>query len=164
MAKVVLFQPRSERNAEQNVSAFIALCRNELTIFGAELAFDEMAWEIADSVRIKAKRGAFRAIFSSWESVNERVPRPMPEPFGSFAKSYLRYQHGMRPTKCIGFRLASLRARLYWKIRGLVTSHLSLRRPLIERLYSSGPSSAHLRAIESVHNWRCLRRSLMTIA
>lgn len=65
MAKVVLFQPRSERNAEQNVSAFIALCRNELTIFGAELAFDEMAWEITDSVRIKAKRGAFRAIFSS---------------------------------------------------------------------------------------------------
>ncbi|KOQ67374.1 integrase [Stenotrophomonas maltophilia] len=110
MAKVVLFQPRSELNAEGNVSAFIALCRNELTIFGAELAFEDMAWEIADSVRIKARRGAFRAIFSSWDSVNERVPRPMPEPFGSFAKSYLRYQHGMRPTKCIGFRLASLRA------------------------------------------------------
>lgn len=110
MVNVVFFQPRSELNAEQNLAAFTALCRNELTIFGTELAFDEMTWDVTDSVRLKAKRGALRAVFSSWESVNERVPNPMPEPFGSFAKAYFRYQHGLRPTKVIGFRIASLRA------------------------------------------------------
>ncbi|WP_295968050.1 integrase [uncultured Xanthomonas sp.] len=110
MNSLVLFQPRSELNAEQNVGVFTALCRDELTIFGAELGFDEMTWDVTDFVRLKAKRGALRAVFSSWESVNDRVPSPMPEPFGSFAKSYFRYQHGLRPTKVIGFRIASLRA------------------------------------------------------
>ena len=40
----------------------------------------------------------------------ESKPSVMPEPFCAFAKACFRYQHGLRPTKVIGFRLAALRA------------------------------------------------------
>jgi hypothetical protein len=50
-----------------------------------------------------------RIVFSTWASVNATNPIPLSEPFLSFAKAYLRYQHGLRPTKSIGSRIAALR-------------------------------------------------------
>lgn len=110
MTNLVLFKPRRELGAEQNLAAFVSLCRDQLTIFGADLPFDEMTWDVTAFVKLKAKNGAVRAVFSSWGTANGREPAPLPEPYGSFAKSYFRYQHGLRPTKVIGFRIAATRA------------------------------------------------------
>jgi hypothetical protein len=108
--KLVMFSPRREVDAELNMQKFISLCRDELTVFGADLAFDEDAWDVTDAILLKAKGGRLRAVFSSWATVNEASPSPMAEPFLSFAKAYFRYQHSMRPTKVIGSRIAAMRA------------------------------------------------------
>lgn len=110
MADIVLFKPRSELGAEANLQEFVALCRDALTIFGGGLPFDENVWDVSAFIQLKGKTGALRVVFSSWATANERNPTPMPEPFLSFAKAYFRYQHGMRATKSVGFRVAATRA------------------------------------------------------
>lgn len=110
MADIELFRPRRELGAQANVHAFIELCRNKLTVFGRGLQFDQNSWDVTDFIPLKGKNGALRAVFSSWATVNEPVPAPMPEPFLPFAKSYFRYQHGLKPTKAVSFRISALRA------------------------------------------------------
>lgn len=110
MSNLVLFTPRRTLDAEENVQAFIALCRSQLTIFGVDLPFDRIEWDISAAVVLKAKRNRTCAVFSTWESSTAANPVAMPEPYCSFAKAYFRYQHGYRPTKSFGGRIAALRA------------------------------------------------------
>lgn len=110
MANIILFTPRIDLNAQANLNAFMAVCREKLTVFGADLPFEENSWSVTNYINLKAKRSEVRIVFSSWESANDKVPRAMTEPFLSFAKSYMRYQHAMRPTKIVGQRVAALRA------------------------------------------------------
>lgn len=110
MPDTLHFQPRREVTAQENLREFIALARNQLTIFGSDLPFDEMAWDLTKYIQLRAKKSALRAVFSSWESANDQHPLPMTAEYALFAKSYFRYQHGMRPTKSIGTRIAALRA------------------------------------------------------
>lgn len=110
MNNLVMFSPRREVDAERNMQAFVSLCRDVLTVFGADLPFSENVWDVTDAIHLKAKGGRLRAVFSSWSTVNDGTPTPMSEPFLSFAKAYFRYQHSMRPTKTIGSRIAAMRA------------------------------------------------------
>ncbi|MDH2917321.1 MAG: integrase [Gallionella sp.] len=111
MAELILFRPKAERDAASNLQGFIDSCRNDLTIFGADLPFDESTWDVTDWVELKghgSKR--HRLVFSNLATVNDKNPMPMMEPFLSFAKGFFRYMQGYRPTKITGFRLAALRA------------------------------------------------------
>lgn len=110
MTDVILFSPRREVDADENMREFVRLCRNDLTVFGADLTFDEPVWDVTADIHLKAKGGKLRAVFSSWARANDASPTPMAEPFQSFAKAYFRYQHSMRPTKVIGSRIAAMRA------------------------------------------------------
>lgn len=110
MAEVVLFRTQADLGAAANLRAFLTLCREQLTAFGADLPFDEHVWDVTDAIALKAKSGAIRAVFSTWATSDAASPTMMSEPFSSFAKAYFRYQHGTRPTKSFGTRLAALRA------------------------------------------------------
>jgi hypothetical protein len=108
MAEVIHFTPRSELEAGANVRDFIEVCRTKLTAFGADLCFDDNVWDVTEALGLKRSKRE-RIVFSTWGSVNATNPIPLSEPFLSFAKAYLRYQHGLRPTKSIGSRIAALR-------------------------------------------------------
>ncbi|KDP87835.1 hypothetical protein CF70_034130 [Cupriavidus sp. SK-3] len=110
MAEIVHFAPRTELDAEANLLGFIDVCRNQLTVFGANLPFDADVWDVTEALQLKARNGAIRLVFSTWDTANDRDPLMMPEPFLSFAKGYMRYWHALRPTKIVGSRLAALRA------------------------------------------------------
>lgn len=111
MADLILFQPKAELDAAANLRGFIDSCRNELTVFGADLHFDENIWDISDSINLKGHGNKrHRLVFSSLETVNDKPTTPMSEPFLSFAKAYFRYMQGFRPINGTGPRLASLRA------------------------------------------------------
>lgn len=110
-ADIVVFSPKAEVNASANLAEFIALCRSQLTIFGADLRFDDMAWDVTDTTKLKGHgRKRVRICFSTQETVDEILPTQMAEPFVSFAKAYVRYMQGMRPTKNPAFRVTALRA------------------------------------------------------
>ncbi len=111
MADLVLFKPRRDVDAEANLEEFVLHCRDRITVFGSDLVFDEDSWNVTKWISLKGKgKSQLRAVFSSWTGGTDTTASPMPEPFRSFAKAYFRYQHALRPTKVIGFRLAALRA------------------------------------------------------
>ena len=50
MADLILFQPKAELDAAENLKGFIDVCRDELTVFGADLPFDENIWDISSVI------------------------------------------------------------------------------------------------------------------
>lgn len=111
MAEIVLFTPRAELDAAANVRGFVEMARDRLTVFGPDLPFLENVWDVTDSVATKAKgRKRERITFSTSATAGNKTPSMMQEPFLGFAKGYVRYMHGLRPTKAIHGRLAALRA------------------------------------------------------
>lgn len=111
MADIVIFRPQAELDAEKNVRRFIELCRNDLTVFGTDLPFDENVWDITESLDLRGHGNKrHRLVFSTLKSVNDKPPTHMSEPFLSFAKSYMRYMHGLRPIVDAAKRLSALRA------------------------------------------------------
>lgn len=111
MSDIFLFKPKAELDASQNLLCFIDSCRNVLTVFGADLPFDENVWDITDSISLKGHGNKrHRLVFSNLETVNDKAITPMSEPFLSFAKAYFRYMQGFRPIAGTGPRLVALRA------------------------------------------------------
>lgn len=110
-ADIYVFTPKSNADATQNMAAFVAMCRSQLTVFGKDLQFEDIAWDVTEALQLKGHgRKRVRIFFSTQETVDDNIPSPMAEPFVSFAKSYVRYMQGMRPTKSIAFRVAALRS------------------------------------------------------
>jgi hypothetical protein len=109
VADIIHFTPRSELEADANLRNFVEVCRTQLTIFGAHLKFDDDVWDVTDALGLKQTK-RLRIVFSTLGSVKATSPTPFSEPFLSFGKAYMRYQHGLRPTKAIGARIAALRA------------------------------------------------------
>jgi hypothetical protein len=110
VAEIIHFAPRDQLDADKNLKTFVELCRNELTAFGHDLPFDQPVWVVTGSINLKARNIEIRLIFSDWRTAKSATPTTMLEPFLSFAKSYIRYQHALRPSKAVAFRLAALRA------------------------------------------------------
>jgi hypothetical protein len=111
MAEIVLFTPKAELDAAANLRGFVDMCRSRLTVFGADLPFQNDVWDVTDAVATNGKGGKRERItFSNVATVDLKAPEMMREPFLSFAKAYVRYMHGMRPTKIIHNRVAALRA------------------------------------------------------
>ncbi|GAB1614859.1 hypothetical protein PSN_0581 [Pseudomonas sp. NGC7] len=87
------------------------MARSQLTIFGADLRFDDMAWDVTEATQQKGRgKERVRVCFSTQESAGDRLPTQMSEPFVLFAKAYVRFMQGIRPTKNQAFRVTALRA------------------------------------------------------
>ncbi len=111
MDEIVQFIPKANINAAENMHGFIEMCQNNLTVFGPDLPFQQNVWDVTDAVATKGNGNKRERItFSNAATVDDKVPEMMREPFLSFAKAYVRYMHGMRPTKSIHNRVAALRA------------------------------------------------------
>ena len=110
MTSLVTFVPRADLDAQANLAAFIGLCRTTLTVFGQSLDFEADSWDVSDTIKLPGNLKTLRLVFSNLDTCSARVRVMMREPFKSFAKSYMRYQHGMRPTHDVGKRMEALRA------------------------------------------------------
>ena len=111
MSDVILFRPKAELDAAGNLAGFVESCRDGLTVFGAHLDFDTNVWDVTESLGRKGMgRKRERIVFSRLETAADESPIWLADQFRPFAKAYMRYMHGFRPTKSLGFRLAALRA------------------------------------------------------
>ncbi|TBL42480.1 integrase [Hafnia alvei] len=87
MAEIFQFKPKAILTAAENLEAFIVKCRDELTVFGSNLNWEDPVWP---NITVFAKLG-----------VITRKPKPqeVQDPvFIDFAKAYFRYQQGHAPT------------------------------------------------------------------
>lgn len=111
MADVLLFRPKSERDAETNLQDFIAFGKDELTTFGADLDFESDRWDVTEQAHLKARNCSLRLLFTGFPSgQGQKDGSPMPEPFKSFAKAYLRNVHAVNEAKVDSHTIAALRA------------------------------------------------------
>lgn len=116
MTEIIHFTPKAELTATENVAAFIDMARNQLTVFGTDLPFDCMAWDITEHSRRRGMSHRQSITFCTMGTARSKAKKdktaktPMAEPFGVFAKACVRYLQGLRPTLNPALRVAALRA------------------------------------------------------
>ena len=163
MAETFQFKPKATLTATDNLEAFIAKCRHQLTVFGSNLNWEDPVWS---NITVFAKLG-----------ITTRKPKPqeVQDPaFIDFAKAYFRYQQGHRPTgtrnesKALrAVEAALLQVNGNANIEGLSISVLDEAAELARQHYSDGSAYQCGREIErlakfvveyqlvssAVHNW-----------
>ena len=82
------FAPKSALSASENLGEFIRLCRDDLTVFGADLNWKATGWP--GTVNF-TKLGAHSRGYTESDRMDET--------FIDFAKAYFRYQQGHCPTE-----------------------------------------------------------------
>jgi hypothetical protein len=87
MADLKHFAPKSELAASENLSEFIRMCREDLTVFGPKLNWNDTSWPRA---MVFTKLGAQSRGYQESDRMDSR--------FIDFAKAYFRYQQGHKPT------------------------------------------------------------------
>ena len=113
-----IFKPEETLNSSENLDKFITMCRDELTIFGTDLAFDKNVWDLSSSIEQKGTTKRISAIFSTHKFASNKKGAAktsdenitaMQDPFLSFAKAYFRYRFGLKSFKQPGQLLEPLR-------------------------------------------------------
>lgn len=105
-SNVIHFTPRAELEPQENLDAFIEICRQS-EVLGAHLQFDNNEWETGHR---KGHNSKLRVIFSTMEAARQREKEPcMPQPFLDFAKAILVYLQDTRPVDAQSVRISALR-------------------------------------------------------
>lgn len=88
MADILLFTPKHQRDCKRNLDEFVAMCRNQLSVFGADLDWYANVWPKVGNFTVI---GAHPKKFTADQVLHADI---LP-----FAKAYVRYQQGHNPTK-----------------------------------------------------------------
>lgn len=98
MAEFVPFKSNAKLAAENNLNNFIKHCREELSVFGDDLDWDNFRWAgVGGFTKLGTGKGG-------------KAGTPMDAPLIDFAKAYLRYRHGLQPSHMMNrFWLTGLR-------------------------------------------------------
>lgn len=89
MTNIVQFVPQHQQDASKNLNKFIQVCKEQLTVFGANLDWNSNYWSTA---------GITFGNLDQKKRILE-TEKVMQQPFLDFAKAYFRYQQGHKPTK-----------------------------------------------------------------
>jgi hypothetical protein len=147
MTNIIRFKPRAAFEAETNLRRFIDLCRNQLTVFGTDLAFDENVWEVSDFVHVKGKAGRRRIVFSIMPPGRGGQGVAFQEPYLSFAKAYMRHEFAIRRKWFIEIGINALRV-LYRAMteQGTTVNPTEIRSDTLNRAVQMQEGVGHFRA------------------
>ncbi len=110
MPNLIVFLPQAQFSARRNLEEFISINRDLITTFGADLPFDDNRWDVTAQSESRGKYSRQRISFTSWRLAHSGEASAFAEPFLSFSKAYVRYQHSLRPHKGFHGEIAALRA------------------------------------------------------
>lgn len=129
MTEIIQFVPRAECDAKENLQGFVDLCRNHLTVFGANLEWDADIWDVTDFISKTGIRGRLIFGFSNHDTAGVRSgATPMAQPFLAFAKGYMRYCFGVNKRESHSQKMAALRA-----LEKALTEHSPDETPRLEK-------------------------------
>lgn len=87
MADLRHFSPKSDLSASEILAEFIRMCRDDLTVFGADIVWNDTNWpKAANFTKLGVKSQGYKE--------SDRLD----DAFIDFAKAYFRYQQGHNPT------------------------------------------------------------------
>ncbi len=146
MAEIFQFKPKATLTAAGNLEAFISKCRDQLTVFGSDLDWQEPVWS---NITVFAKLGVITR-----NPMQGEVQDPE---FIDFAKAYFRYQQGhhLTGTKNESKALRAVEAALLQvngnaNIDGMSISVLDEAAELARQHYSDGSAYHCGREIEQL--------------
>lgn len=88
MSNVILFVPKNQLDSRKNLADFVDMCKNQLTVFGANLDWSKNAWP---GVGNFTKKGAPARGYKPEQLLDFTIM--------DFAKAYVRYKQGLNPVK-----------------------------------------------------------------
>lgn len=110
MSNVIVFKPRKDLDAQKNLDAFVAFARDKLFVFGSDLRFDDIKWDVTAECAAKGKGKARQRItFSTLDSARSNNLVPLSDSFRPFAQAYIRQMQALKPVGSLGRRMATLR-------------------------------------------------------
>lgn len=107
MSELLFFAPAINRSPLEQLANFVTFCRDQLTVYGSDLPFSDVKWDISGSVDLRALNKRFRLIFDVPSLRGGR--EPMRQPFADFARAYVRYSQGLKPVQDASRRIAAMR-------------------------------------------------------
>jgi hypothetical protein len=111
MAEAIVFIPRAEAEAQENLGEFIRFARGILGGYPEIRSWEDDSWDLTGVVSWRGRgNGRARAVFSSHDGVGRIASDYMSQPFLDFAKAYFLYSNATSSTKTYVVRLAALRA------------------------------------------------------
>lgn len=111
MGETVVFVPRAEAEAQENLGEFIRFARGILGGYPEITSWEEDHWDLTGVVSLRGRgNGKIRAVFSSHDGVGRIASDYMAQPFLDFAKAYFLYSNSTSAPKTYVVRLAALRA------------------------------------------------------
>ncbi len=102
MSELIRFVPRAEVDARSNVANFIALSRDRLTSLVEADQWDGHVWDVSKAFTRKGKPSLTSRLHlvrhgSLVGKGATAVGSPLSEPFGTYVRAFLRYQHAAAP-------------------------------------------------------------------
>ncbi|WP_194273822.1 hypothetical protein [Rhizobium grahamii] len=77
------------------MTRFIAFAKEDLTIWGPDLIFDEPIWDVTDSYFVRGRPHRIKLRFCDRDKEGTFTPVPLEEPFAAQIKSVLRYRESI---------------------------------------------------------------------
>lgn len=108
---VVIFTPLGHKTVDENLEVFIDLAKNKLTLWGKDLDWDALSWNISGYYERRGHTANENINWTNHKSCNRNIIAKVSiqEPLLSFAKSYIRYTQSISKRKTIREHLACFR-------------------------------------------------------
>jgi len=162
MTNVIQFIPRGAKSSQENLEEFIRFCKEDLTIFGADLDFESNKWDISKVMKFRGNLEKKAVIcFGEFLGKNTRCGDfvPFSKNILNFSKAYMRYMHAMRPTMSYPTRLIAFKALNYVfddkPLAYLSLTNLNDAANWIEKNYSEGVAYRAGGQLQSVFEFMC---------
>jgi hypothetical protein len=171
MGQTVVFVPRAEAEAQENLVEFIQFARGILGGYPEIKSWDEDRWDLTGVVAWRGKgNDRARAVFSSHDGVGRIASEYMARPFLDFAKAYFLYSSATSSPKTFVVRLAALRALEKALIGAQGIPNVSLATPAvfnvasghIKERFSDGAGYRVGRALEAIGKFLVDKRLVAT--
>ena len=110
MAQIIQFIPKREAGALKNVNAFINEAQG-WNVFGDNVDWDARRWDMIEHAEYRASK-AQAIVWTDFDTTqhNHRKVPLLQQPYLDFAKAYITYTQGIRPTKTYPNTLYAMRA------------------------------------------------------
>lgn len=171
MGQTVVFVPRAEAEAQENLGEFIRFARGILGGYPEIKSWDEDRWDLTGVVSWRGKgNDRARAVFSSHDGVGRIASEFMAQPFLDFAKAYFLYSNTTSSPKTFVVRLAALRALEKALVGAQGVPNVCLATPAvfnaasghIKERFSDGASYRVGRALEAIGKFLVEKRLVAT--
>lgn len=113
MDNIVIFKPLAQVSVEENIREFIDFSKNKLELFGKDLDWDSITWDVSGHVNRRGRKNKENIVWSNSGTATTQSKfskTQMQEPFVSFAKAFIRYDQSLNSNSRVPDYLFAFRA------------------------------------------------------